>query len=41
MPVILATHNPSYSGGRGQKDQGLNSALGKWFMRPYLEKTHP
>jgi hypothetical protein len=28
--------NPSYSGGRNQKDQGLKPAWGKQFMRPYL-----
>jgi hypothetical protein len=34
MPV-----NPSYSGGRDQKDHCLKPAQAK-FKRPYLEKTH-
>jgi hypothetical protein len=32
--------NPSYSGGRDQKDQSLKPAQGKQFVRPYLKKTH-
>jgi hypothetical protein len=35
---VAHTCNPSYSGGRDQKDHGLKPAPGKWFMRPYLEK---
>jgi hypothetical protein len=32
--------NPSYSGGRDQKDRGSKTACVKYLMRPYLEKTH-
>jgi hypothetical protein len=31
--------NPSYLGGRDQEDCNLKPVLGKYFTRPYLEKT--
>jgi hypothetical protein len=35
MVLVAHTCNPSYSGGSQFK-----ASLGKWFARPYLEKTH-
>jgi hypothetical protein len=33
---VAHTCNPSYSGGR---DLASKASLGKWFKRPYLEKS--
>jgi hypothetical protein len=38
LPVTY-TCNPSYSGARDQEDCGSKPALGKEFLRPYLENT--
>jgi hypothetical protein len=32
--------NPSYSGGRDEKDHSSKPTPGKQFVRPYQEKTH-
>jgi hypothetical protein len=37
--VVVHPCNPSYSGGRDQEDPGSKPALGKEFVRPYLENT--
>jgi hypothetical protein len=37
VPVAHAC-NPSYSGGRDQKDSGSKPARANSFTRPYLEK---
>jgi hypothetical protein len=36
---VAHVHNPSYSGGRDEEDQGLKPAQANSSMRPYLEKT--
>jgi hypothetical protein len=35
---VSYTCNPSYSGGRDQKDHGLNPAWANSYLSPYLEK---
>jgi hypothetical protein len=39
VPVAHA-YNPSFLGGRDQEDLGSKSALGKQFMRFYLDNAH-
>jgi hypothetical protein len=36
---VALTYNPSYSESRDQKDHGLKPTHGKYFVRPYLEKS--
>jgi hypothetical protein len=38
--LVSRACNPSYLEGRDWADSSLKSAPGKYFMRPYLEKTH-
>jgi hypothetical protein len=35
--LVAHTYNPSFSGGKDQKDHGSKSALSKQFTRSYLE----
>jgi hypothetical protein len=37
--MVAHTCNPSYSGGRDKEDQSSKPVLGKYFARPYFEKT--
>jgi hypothetical protein len=36
---VAHSYNLSYSGGRDKEDHGSKPALGKYLVRPYLEKT--
>jgi hypothetical protein len=37
---VAHAYNPGYFGGRDQEDHGSKPVLGKYFERPYLEKTY-
>jgi hypothetical protein len=38
--LVAHAYNPSYSGGRDLENHGSKPALGKLFLRPYLEKPY-
>jgi hypothetical protein len=37
--LVARSYNSSYSGDRDQEDCSSKPAPGKWFVRPYLNKT--
>jgi hypothetical protein len=39
--LVAHAYNPSYSGGRERSEGSwFQASLGKYFTRPYLEKSH-